>query len=47
MISNYTYFQATSQHIIQNELDLWFTKWKRHESEGKYIFLKFLYLVTK
>lgn len=41
MTGNYTYFQASSKDIIQNELDLWFTKWKRHESEGKYTYLKF------
>ncbi|XP_022181482.1 52 kDa repressor of the inhibitor of the protein kinase-like [Myzus persicae] len=34
---NYTYFQASSKDLIQNELNLWFTKWKRHESEGENI----------
>lgn len=31
MIGSYTFFRDVSKNIIENELDIWFIKWRRHK----------------
>lgn len=35
MTKDYTYFQNVSEQAIENEINMWFTKWLRLQTEGK------------
>ncbi|XP_026819012.1 zinc finger MYM-type protein 1-like [Rhopalosiphum maidis] len=37
MTKDYTYFQNVSEQAIENEINMWFTKWLRLQTEGKNI----------